>query len=192
LAYIERSEEDPMPTATDNRLGELRHRIERLEAKAEAGAAEGKSRMSRYIDTLKEDEQSARGAARDRAAAGEARLEQLRSEVEIGEQRLAAEVAEDRAEFFDAVDAALDSWDAYLERRLASVASASGDARKRAESAIADLRQRRVAVAERLADVRTETGAGWRDAKPRALDGLDELKRKADAAFRNRGGDHGS
>ena len=181
-----------MPTATDNRLGELRHRIERLEANAEAGAAEGKSRMSRYIDTLKEDEQSARAAARDRAAAGEARLEQLRSEVEIAEQRLATGVAEERRTFVAAFDEALDAWDAYLERKLASVSSETDDVRERGESAIADLRQRRVALAAELADVRANTGAGWRDTKSRVLDGLDELKHKADAAFRKGGGDDGS
>jgi DNA anti-recombination protein RmuC len=181
-----------MPTATEDRLGELRHRIERLEGKAEASAAEVRSRMDRYIDTLKEDEQSARTAARTRAAASEARLEQLGSELKIAEQRLAADVAEDRTTFVDAVDATLDAWDAYLERKLASLSSASGEARERAESAIADLRQRRVAAAERLADVRADTGAGWRDTRSRALEELDELKHKADAAFRNRGGDDGS
>ena len=179
-----------MATAVDERLGGLRSRIERLQAKAEASEAEVRSRMRRYLDTLQEDAESARAAARARAAASEARLEQLDTELKIAEQRLSAEVAEDRTEFADALEAALDSWDAYLERALTTGSSASDEVRERAEAAITDLRRRRLAVAESLAEARA--GKAWRDAQASALAELDELKREADAEFRNRGGADGS
>lgn len=181
-----------MATGTEDRLGDVRNRIERLEAKAQASAAEVRSRMRPYLDTLEEDAESARAAARARAAAGEASLAQLDTELKIAEHRLTVEAAEDRIEFLGAVEAVLDSWDAYLERAQASVSNASDEERERAESAIADLRQRRLAVAKSLSDVRANAVAAWRDTRSSALAGLDELKRTADAAFRTRGEDFGT
>jgi hypothetical protein len=68
-------------------------------------------------------------------------------------------------------------------------AAKSGAAREQAEAAIADLRTRRVSIDKSLSDVGTSAGDGWRDAKARVLAELDELKRKADAAWRDGGGD---
>jgi hypothetical protein len=62
----------------------------------------------------------------------------------------------------------------------AKAAAKSGDARERAEAAIADLRQLRVSIGRTIADV----GEQWQDAKTRVLAQLDELKSRADAARR--------
>jgi hypothetical protein len=174
-----------MATATNDRLGEVRRRIARLEVEAQRGTADAKSRMHLYIDTLRSDEESAQAAARERAAAVDARLEQLDNELELAEHRVAAEFAATKEQFADAIKAELHRWDAYLDRMQTKAAAKAGAARKRAEAAIADLRQRRVSIGTSLSDVGTEAGKDWHDAKTRVLAELDDLKRKADAAWRN-------
>jgi DNA repair exonuclease SbcCD ATPase subunit len=174
-----------MATATNERLGEARRRIARLEVEAQRGTADAKSRMQRYIDTVRRDEESARASARERAAAVDERLEQLDNELELAEHRVAAEFAETEKQFTGAIDAELHRWDAYLDRMQAKAAARSGAARERAEVAIADLRQRRVSIGKSLSDVGTAAGDGWRGAKARVLAELDDLKTKADAAWRD-------
>ena len=178
-----------MATATNERLGEVRRRIARLEVQAERGTADAKSRMQRYIDTLRREEESARAAAHERAAAVDARLEQLDNELELAEQRVAAEFAATEEQFAEAIKAELHRWDAYLARMQAWAATKSGAARERAEAAIADLRQRRVSIGKSLSDVGTAAGNGWRGSKARVLAELDDLKSKADAAWRDQGGE---
>jgi hypothetical protein len=178
-----------MATATDEHLGEVRRRIDRLEVKAHGGTADAKSRMQRYIDTLRRDEESARASTRERAAAVDETLEQLDNELELAEHRVAAEFAETEDQFTDALEAELHRWDAYLNRLQAKAAAKTGAARERAEATIADLRQRRVSIGKSLSDVGTAAGEGWRDTKTRALAELDELKNEADAAWHdNKGG----
>ena len=177
-----------MATATNDRLGEARRRIVRLEVQAQRGTADAKSRMQRYIDTLRRDEESARASARERAAAVDERLEQLDNELELAEHRVAAEFAETEKQFTGAIDAELHRWDAYLDRMQAKAAGQSGAARERAEAAIADLRRRRVSIGNSLSDVGTSAGEDWHDAKTRVLAELDELKIRADAAWRELGG----
>ena len=174
-----------MATATNERLGQVRHRIARLEVEVQRGAADAKSRMQRYLDTLRRDEESARASARERAAAVDERLEQLDNELELAEHRVAAEFAETEKQFTGAIDAELHRWDAYLDRMQAKAAAKSGAARERAEAAIADLRQRRVSIGKSLSDAGTAAGDGWRGAKTRILAELDDLKTKADAAWRD-------
>jgi DNA repair exonuclease SbcCD ATPase subunit len=177
-----------MATATNERLGEVRRRIARLEVQAQRGTADAKSRMQRYIDTLRRDEESARASARERAAAVDARLEQLDNELELAEHRVAAEFAATHEQFTDAIDAELHRWDAYLDRMQAKAAAKSGAARERAEAAVADLRQRRVSIDKSLSDVGTAAGNGWGGAKTRVLAELDDLKSKADEAGQDEGG----
>jgi hypothetical protein len=174
-----------MATATNERLGEVGRRIDRLEVEVQRGTADAKSRMQRYIVTLRRDEESARASARERAAAVDERLEQLDNELELAEHRVAAEFAETEKQFTGAIDAELHRWDAYLDRMQAKAAARSGAARERAEVAIADLRQRRVSIGKSLSDVGTAAGDGWRGAKARVLAELDDLKTKADAAWRD-------
>jgi hypothetical protein len=174
-----------MATATNERLGEVRRRIARLEVETQRGTADAKSRMQRYIDTVRREEESARASARERAAAVDERLEQLDNELELAEHRVAAEFAETEDQFNDALEAELRRWDAYLDRMQTKAAAETGAARERAEAAIADLRQRRVSIGKSLSDVGTAAGDGWRGAKARVLAELDELKTKADAAWRD-------
>ena len=93
-----------MATATDEHLREVRRRIDRLEAKAKLGTADAKSRMQRYIDTLRRDEESARASTRERTAAVDEPLEQLDNELELAEHRVAAEFATTEDQFTDALE----------------------------------------------------------------------------------------
>ena len=174
-----------MATATDERLDEARRRLVRLEVETRRATADAKSRMQRYIDTLRRDEESARASAHERAAAVDERIEKLDNELELAEHRVAAEFAATEEQFTGAIEAELHSWDQYLDRMQAKAAAKSGAAREQAEAAIADLRQRRVAISNSLADASTAAGEQWHEAKTRVLAELDELKSKADAARRD-------
>jgi len=167
---------------TNERLGEVRRRIARLEVQAQRGTPDAKSRMQRYIDTLRHEEESARASARERVAALDGRLEQLDNELELAEHRVAAEFAATEEQFDDAIEAELHLWDAYLGRMQARAATKSGVARERAEAAIAELRQRRVSIGKSLSDVGAAADSGWRGARTRVLAELDDLKSHADAA----------
>ena len=174
-----------MATATDERLGEARRRIVRLEVETRRATSDAKSRMQRYIDTLRRDEESARASVHERAAAIDEQIQKLDNELELAEQRVVAEFAATEEQFTDAIEAELHSWDHYLDRMQTKAAAKSGAAREQAEAAIADLRQRRVAIGKSLADVGAAAGEHWHDAKKRVLAELDDLKSQADAAWRN-------
>jgi hypothetical protein len=174
-----------MATAINERLGDVRRRIARLEVEVQRGTADAKSRMQGYIDTLRRDEESARASARERAAAVDERFEQLENELELAEHRVAAEFAETEKQFAGEIEAELHRWDAYLARMQAKAAAKPAAARERAEAAIADLRQRRVSIGKSLSDVGTAAGNGWRGVKTRVLAELDDLKSKADAVRRD-------
>jgi hypothetical protein len=169
-----------MATGTEERLGELRRRIDRLEASARSGATDATSRLQRHVTTLRRDEQAARASARQHAAAVEEQLAQLGNDLDIAEHRLAAELADDRKRFAHAVEAELHDWDVFLERMQAKAAHKKGAARSILEESIADFRRRRCAASEGLAGVRASTGEQWRDARKRVLASLDELKRRVD------------
>jgi hypothetical protein len=176
-----------MAATTSEHLGEVRRRIDRLEVKAQLGSADAKSRMQRYIETVRREEESARASAREREAAIDETLEQLDNELELAEHRVAAEFAATQNQLTDALEAELRRWDAYLGRMQAKAAAKTGAARERAEGEIAHLRQRRVSIGKSLTHVATTAG-GWRDAKTRVLTELDELKNEADAARQDKGG----
>ena len=63
------------------------------------------------------------------------------------------------------MEAELHSWDTYLERLQTSVAARAWKAREQAETAIGDVRSRRIAVDEHLAQVRDAAGDAWQDAR---------------------------
>ena len=172
-----------MATATDDRLGELRRRIACLEVEAQRNTADARSRMQRYIDSLRRDEHSARASADEQAAAVDERLEQLDNELQLAEHRMAAEYAATEDQFPDALEAALHRWDVYLDRMQAKAAARTGIARERAEAAIADLRQRRISIGKSFSDAGTASD-GWPATKTRVLAELDALKSQADAARR--------
>jgi hypothetical protein len=166
-----------MTTQTEDRLAEIRRRIDELGERSKGATADAKTRIQRDVDELRQREASARAAARTAPEAAEEKLEQLRSRLDIAEHRLAAELADDASSFAAAVDAQLDRWQAYLERLQTKAARRA--AREQAEAAIGEVRQRRNAVAERLAEFRASSDNAWRTQKERVSATLDELERKA-------------
>jgi hypothetical protein len=178
-----------LATAIEDRLGDLKSRIEALDARAYDGAAEATARIQRHLETLCQEDEAAEAAALRRTAEYEAlyqaQLRVLNNALEIAEHHLDAEIADDRNQFVEAVEAELDDWDAFMDRMQANAAAKAGAAREASEKLIADLRRRRLAIGESLAGVRAAVGDTWRDGKKRVLAALDELKRKADAARPN-------
>lgn len=178
-----------MATAIEDRLGELKSRIEALDARAYDGAAESRGRMQRHLETLRLQDEAAEAAARRRTAEYEAlyqaQLDVVDNALSIAEHHVDAENAYDRKQFVEAVEAELDEWDAFVDRMQANAAAKAGAAREQSEKVVADLRRRRLAIGESLAGVRAGVGDTWRDGKKRVLAALDELKRKADAARPN-------
>ena len=101
-----------------------------------------------------QEEASVRAAARQAPDEVEEKLEQLRTRLDVAEHSLSADVSDDWATFAAAVEAELDSWDTYLERLQTSVAAKAWKAREQAEAAIGEVRTRRIAVDEHLAQAR--------------------------------------
>ena len=108
-----------------------------------------------------------RPAPRSRQAPDEVeeKLGQLKTRLAVAEHSLAADVSDDWATFAAAVEAELRSWDTYLERLQTSVAAKAWKAREQAEAAIGDVRSRRIAVDERLAQARDTVGGAWQRAE---------------------------
>ena len=173
-----------MATATEERLNQMRCRIDRLELSAQAGAAEVRTRTQHRVYELRDEQLATVLSVHHHAGAAEETIEVLANDVEIAERRLAAELADDRESFTDAVEAELHAWDAYLDRMQAKAAAKPASTRERAEWAVSELRQQRIAVAERLAAVHSATVDTWRTAKSTVLAELAELKQQADA-YRN-------
>ena len=82
--------------------------------------------------------------------------------------------------YFAAVEAELDSWDTYLERLQTNVAATAWNARTQAETAIAEVRTRRIAVEEHLAHARDHTDDAWQEQRKRVTAARDELEQNAD------------
>jgi chromosome segregation ATPase len=78
------------------------------------------------------------------------------------------------------VEAELESWDTYLERLQTTVATKAWHAREQAEAEIGDVRSRRVAVDERLAQARGVAGDASQAHKERVSAALEEFEQKAD------------
>jgi chromosome segregation ATPase len=91
----------------------------------------------------------------------------------------------DRSRFGSTVEAELRRWDLFLERLQAAAATKTGRAREQAEAAISELRQRRLAVSERLAQMRDSSGAAWDEHKQKLAAAREELQRKADELSTN-------
>ena len=139
-----------MSTSTiEEQLAQVRHRIEQLQASGRV------PRLQRHLDLVEDVEQ---------------RLAQLKMRLDVAERSLAADASGDWATFASAVEAELESWDTYLERLQTTVATRAWHAREQAETAIGDVRSRRLAVNDSLAH-----GVRERVTKAR-----DELEQKAD------------
>jgi hypothetical protein len=146
-------------TTIEEQLARVRHRIEQLHA---SGAT---PRLQRHLD-LVEDVES--------------RLAQLKARLDVAEWSLAADASGDWATFAAAVEAELQSWDTYLERLQTTVATRAWHAREQAESAIGEVRGRRIGVDERLAEARDAADGGRQKQRERVTSTRDELEQKAD------------
>ena len=169
-----------MPTVTkEDRLAEIRQRIDDLEAHAREGTAEARARRQRRLDALRADADAASVALDEKADAVEDRFAELVSRDDIAAKREAAEMTSDAAAFADAVEAELHDWDAAIERMQARAAVKAYSARERAEASVAELRKARNRAAERLAESRSSTGEEWEEQKKRVTAALDDLEQKA-------------
>lgn len=149
-----------MSTSTiEEQLVRIRRRIGELET------SDATPRLRRHLDLLEDVEQ---------------RLAQLKTRLDVAERSLAADVSSDWPTFAAAVEDELESWDTYLERVQATVATRALHAREQAEAAIGDVRRSRIAVHERLAEARDAGGTGRHDQKERVSAARDALERKAD------------
>ncbi len=162
-------------TTIEDQLAEVRRRIDQLQAHAQAGAP----RIRRHLDALHEAEAAVRAAVRRAPDEVEEKLGQLRTRLDVAEHSLEADASDDWATFAAAVEAELHSWDTYLERLQTSVAAKAWKAREQAEAAIGDVRSRRIAVGERLGQMRDSAGAASQEARKHITAARDELEQKA-------------
>ena len=173
-------------TTIDDQLAEVRFRTGRLEALGQAGvAADVLPRIQRHLDALHRDEASVRAAAGQAPDEVEEKLGRLQSRLHVAEHSLTADLADDWATFAVAVEADLRSWDTYLERLQATAAEDATADREQVESAIADLRTQRLAVAASLAQAQEQVENAWREQRDRLGVARDELDKKADELSAN-------
>ena len=164
-------------TTSDDQLAEIRRRIDRLQAFAQAGPAENSPRIRRHLDALRREEATMVAEAPDHV---DEKVGQLKTRLTVAENAVAADISDDWTTFARAVEDELRSWDTYLERLQTTAATKDGNARERAEAAIADVRTRRIAVHDRLAQARKNVNAAWREQRNHVSAARDELERKAD------------
>lgn len=163
-------------TTIDDQLARIHRRIDRLAARARADAP----RVWRHLEPLREAEGTVLAALR-RGPLDEAEesLAQLEARLDIAEHSLEADAAEDWAGFAAAVETELQSWDRYLERLQTSAAARAWKTRERAEAAIGDLRSRRIAAGERLAQVRRSSGDVSQAARKHVTAARNDLDKRA-------------
>jgi hypothetical protein len=136
-------------TTIEEQLARIHQRIDQLHCSATA------TRLQRHLDLVEDVEQ---------------KLAQLMTRLEVVERSLTADVSDDWAAYAAAVEAELESWDTYLERLQTTVATRAWHARELAETAISEVRTRRLAVDDSLA----------RGVRERVTEARDELEQKAD------------
>jgi len=167
-------------TTLEEKLADVRGRIDRLQAREQAGGDAERARIRQRLDVLQQDEASLRATAGRAPDEVEQKLGHLTTRLEVAERSLEADLADDWPTFAAAVEAELHSWDTYLERLQTSAVEKAWKARAQAEAAIGDVRSRRIAVDERLARARDVAGNATEDARQRVTAARDELERKAD------------
>jgi hypothetical protein len=165
-------------TTIEDQLAEFRRRVDRLQALA--GAVAENARVQRHVDALRRQEAAVLAAVREAPDAVEEKLGQLKTRLAVAERSLAADISDDWPSFAVAVDEELRSWDTYLERLQATAATRAWKAREQAEAAIGDVRSRRIAVDERLAQGRAAAREAWQEQRKRIGAARDELEQKAD------------
>jgi hypothetical protein len=167
-------------TTNDDQLAEIRRRIDRLQAFAQAGPAENSPRIRRHLDALRREEAAIVAAAPEAPDQVDEKVGQLKTRLAVAENSVVADISDDWTTFARAVEDELRSWDTYLERLQATAATKDGNARERAEAAIADVRTRRIAVDDRLAQARNNVNGAWHEERSHVSAARDELERKAD------------
>jgi hypothetical protein len=167
-------------TTIDDQLAAIRGRINRLRALERAGTTTERARILRHLDVLDKEEEAVRAALRDAPDEVDEKLGQLRTRIDVAEHSLTADLSGDWASFAAAVEEELRSWDDYLERLQVSVAAKAWRAREQAESAIGDVRSRRIEVDARLAGADATEAARRRvtAARDRLEQTADELSAK--------------
>jgi hypothetical protein len=167
-------------TTIEDELAEVRFRIDRVQARAQAGVtADVLPRIQRHLDALHQDEASVRAAASQAPDEVEEKLGRLTSRLDVAEHSLAADLSDDWVAFAAAVEEELRGWDTYLERLQIGVAMNAWKTRELAETAIADVRSRRIAVEKRLAQACDGAGDAGQQQRERVSAARDELAQKA-------------
>ena len=167
-------------TTIEEQLAKIRQRVASLRTRLHADGRAERSRTERHLDALHQEEELLRAAARSAPDEVEERLGRLKTRLDVAEHALAADSSRDWATFSGAVEAELRSWDTYLERLQTSAASRASKAREQAEAAIGNVRARRIAVDQRLAEVREAAGDELKERTERVSAARDELEQKAD------------
>ena len=166
-------------TTIEDQLADVRRQIARLQTLAQSGLVAERARIQRHLDALHQEETSVLAAARRAPEEVEEKLGQLRTRLSVAENSLAADVSDEWTTFAAAVEDELRSWDTYLERLQATAAANAGNARERAEAAIADVRTQRIAVYDRLAQARANVDGAWHEQRNHVSAERDELEHKA-------------
>lgn len=143
----------------EEQLGKVRHRIEELHASGDV------PRLRRHLALVDDVEH---------------RVALLQARLDVVERSLGADASGDPATYIAAVSAELESWDTFLERLQATIATRAWQARDQAEAEIRDVRSRRIAVDERLARARDAVGNGWQENRERVNAAREALAQKAD------------
>jgi hypothetical protein len=172
-------------TTIEEQLAKIRQRVASLRACLHADGRAERSRTERHLDALHKEEESLRAAARTAPDEIEERLGRLKTRLDVAEHALAADSSRDWATYVGAVEAELRSWDTYLERLQTSAASRAWKAREQAEAAIGNVRTRRIAVDERLAEAREAAGDELPEQRERVSAARDALEQKADELSAN-------
>ena len=169
-----------MNITTIDQLAEVRLRIGRIQSRAQAGVtADVLPRIQRHLDALHQEEASVRAAVGQTPDEVEEKLGRLTTRLDVAEHSLAADLSPDWATFAAAVEEELRGWDTYLERLQTGVVANASRTREQAEAAIADVRSRRIAVEERLAQACDGFGDGGHEDRGRVTAARDELARRA-------------
>lgn len=159
-----------MSTTTDDRRAAARERVDRLQAKARELSSEHAAAAKAKAGKLDD--------------AARAKVELLQTQRKSVEHALTAELAEDKQAFIDAMQGYVDDVKALSDKLSQRATTMTGAARERIDAAIADVRRGRDTVAERMAQVREQSGDRWRETKESVAAERAELERKADDALK--------
>ena len=160
----------------NHQLAELSRRIHRLEGLVQVDAAlDASPRIRRDLGALHDGEELVLAAARRAPDDVEETIGLLQTRLAVAEHAAVADLSDDWNTFAAGVEDELRSWNAYLDRLQASLADKDRNARRRANTAIDDVRTRRIAVYDEL--VQAGDGQARRE---RVAAARNELVQRAD------------